>query len=248
MKFLRILRRSLLLLIHLLSGIVLNLTTKRFPVGNGESLPDPETVSRWSRQLCRILDLELEVTGTCPHARALLVANHVSWLDIPVLGSLTHTGFLSKDSIRRWPVIGWFAASSGAVFIKRGKGEAQQVAEAIAQRLDGDRQLTIFPEGTTSDGTRVRNFFPRLFAAAIATNTPVIPVALRYRMDGKTDTLAPYTNNQHFLANLWKLLGRESGSVQVIFTEPVFPEGKDRRALAEQTRQAIVDSLAAERD
>ena len=244
MKIVRVLRRSLLLILHLLNGILINLFTRRYPTANGESLPDPQVVSDWLKRVCRIFDLELQVTGSCPHTRALLVANHVSWLDIPVLASLSHTSFLSKDGIRRWPVIGWFAASSGAVFIRRGKGEAQQVAEAIAHRLSGDRQLTIFPEGTTSNGRQVRNFFPRLFSAAITTATPVVPVTLRYEMDGKLDGLAPFIDGQHFLRNLFGLLGRKSGSVRVIFADPIAPTGKDRRTLAEEARQVIVDNLA----
>ena len=101
MKWFRMIRRSLLLIVHVFGGILINLFTKRSTTINGESLPDPELVSRWLQRVCRILDLELVVSGSRPHARALLVANHVSWLDVPVLGALTHSGFLSKDSIRK---------------------------------------------------------------------------------------------------------------------------------------------------
>jgi len=171
------------------------------------------------------------------------VANHISWLDIPVINSLTHAGFLSKDSVRRWPLIGRFAVTAGSVFIKRGKGEAQQVAEAIATRLQGDRQLAIFPEGTTSNGTSVGRFFPRLFAAAIDTNTQVIPVALRYSRHGKIDTQLAFSSQQSFFYVLLHLLKRQSSHVHVVFAEPILPGNKDRRTLTQASHGAIADSL-----
>lgn len=243
MKPIRYTHRFLRLLGHLFHGIYLVLTCQRYPTKNGESLPDPQLVSDWLKHLLEILNIQVTVTGPVPHKRSLLVANHVSWLDIPVIASATHSAFLSKHSIRKWPVIGWLAASAGTVFIKRGQGEAQQVATAISQRLDGDRQLAIFPEGTTTDGTSVKRFFPRLFATAIETETNVIPVTLSYSVDGKQDTLAPYTNNQNFITNIFGLMGRESSQVRLDFGEPIPPMGKDRKTLAEETRQLIADNL-----
>lgn len=243
MRPLRYTRRLLRLLGHLAYGVYVNLTSERYPTKNGESLPDPQLASDWLRQLLEILNIRVTVSGPIPHKRSLLVANHVSWLDIPVIASITHSAFLSKYSIRKWPVIGWLAASAGTVFIRRGQGEAQQVATAIGQRLDGDRQLAIFPEGTTTDGTEVKRFFPRLFATAIETGTNVIPVTLYYTADGKQDTLAPYTHNQNFITNIFGLLGRESSDVHVVLGTPVSPEGKNRKTLSEETRQAIVANL-----
>lgn len=239
----RVTWRFLQLLIHAIVGVYHSFTVKQYPVSNGESLPDPEWISAWSRKLCRILHLDVTHSGEVPHASALLVANHVSWLDIPVIYSLTHAGFLSKDSIRRWPLIGRMAVVAGTVFIRRGKGEAQQVANAIATRLQGDRQLAIFPEGTTSEGSSVAKFFPRLFAAAIDTNTQVIPVALRYFRNGSIDTQLAFTKEQSFFYVLFHLLKRESSQVHVVFTKPLFPTYRDRRNLAQASHDAIVSSL-----
>jgi len=186
MSLLRFFWRFLLLLLHTLGGIWMSLTLTRRKSDNGESLPDPEPISRWSRRLLQILHVELRCHGQPPHTAALIVANHLSWLDIPVISACTHAAFLSKESIRYWPVIGWFAKASSTVFIRRGKGEAKQVAEAIAERLKGDRQLAIFPEGRVGDGSGVQRFFPRLFSAAIDTHTPVVPVALRYLVESST--------------------------------------------------------------
>lgn len=242
---LRIIWRFLQLLAHLVVGTYHSFTAKRYPTPNGECLADPEWISAWSRKLCRILHLTVSCTGTPPHESALLVANHISWLDIPVINSLSHAAFLSKDSVRRWPLIRHFAAAAGTVFIKRGKGEAQQVAEVIATRLQGDRQLAIFPEGTTSDGTSVGRFFPRLFAAAIDTNTQVIPVALRYSRNGNIDTQLAFTSEQSFFSVLLHLLKRESSHVHVVFAEPILPANKDRRTLTQASHDAIASNLAS---
>ena len=243
MNLLRIPWRILRIIVHLLRGVLVSLTTKRYPTRNGESLPDPQVVSDWLAHLLGILSIKVNVQGTPPHQPALLVANHVSWLDIPVIASLTHSGFLSKHGIRKWPVVGWLAASAGTVFIKRGKGEAQQVSTAISQRLLGDHQLALFPEGTTTKGTQVKRFFPRLFAPAIDTNTAVVPITLFYSVDGKQDFVVPFTDHQHFVGSFFRILGRKSSEVLVIFGEPIPPKGHDRRSLAEQAHTIIAGNL-----
>ena len=173
----------------------------------------------------------------------LLVSNHVSWLDIVVLGGLTHTDFLSKHEVRKWPLIGWLAARAGTLFIRRGNGETATISAQIAQRLREDGLLTLFPEGTTTDGREVRPFFSRLFAAAIDTGTDVMPVALRYHIDGAFDPVAPYTDKQSLGANLRGLIGRERTQVHVVFGEPISLRDHSRKEVAELARSAIVDAL-----
>ena len=245
MSLFRFLWRFLRLLLHTLGGIWMSLTLSRRETGNGERLPDPEPISRWSRRLLQILHVELRCHGQPPHTAAMIVANHLSWLDIPVISACTHAAFLSKESIRYWPIIGWFARASSTVFICRGKGEAKQVAEAIAERLEGDRQLAIFPEGRVGDGSGVQRFFPRLFSAAIYTHTPVVPVALRYLVDGKPDRTVIYTPGKSFLGILFRILARKGSVVEVFFCPPISPEGKDRRTLAREAREAIQAALAS---
>ena len=245
MSLARFLWRFLRLLAHTLAGIWMSLTIERRETGNGERLPDPEPISRWSRKLLEILGVELVCHGTPPHSAAMIVANHLSWLDIPVISACTHAAFLSKESIRYWPIIGWFARASSTVFIRRGKGEAKQVAEAIAHRLKSDRQLAIFPEGRVGDGSEVQRFFPRLFAAAIETGVPVVPVALRYTLEGRPDPVVIYTPGKSFLGILLRILWRKASRAEVFFCPPIPPEGKDRRTLARQAREAIQAALAS---
>jgi len=245
MSLFRFLWRFLRLLLHTLHGIWMSLTIHRTIHPNGERLPDPEPISSWSRKLLEILHVELRCHGQPPHRAAMIVANHVSWLDIPVISACTHAAFLSKESIRKWPIIGWFAVASSTVFIRRGKGEAKQVADAIAHRLKGDRQLAIFPEGHIGNGREVGRFFPRLFAAAIETQVPVVPVALRYLHNGQPDPVVVYVPGRSFLGILLRILARKGSQVEIFFCPPISPEGKDRRTLARESRTAIQAVLAS---
>lgn len=243
MMMVRIFRRFLLLLLHTLYGIWLSLTIHKRKAPDGVSFPDPGPVARWSGRLLEILGVETVVHGKIPEDSGLVVANHVSWLDIPVLNSLTGAAFLSKNSIRYWPIIGWFAVASGTLFIRRGNHEARRISDAIATRLREGRRMAIFPEGTTSDGSQVRRFFPRLFGAAIDAGAPVIPVALCYRAGGQRDTLVPYTKGQSFLRILFGILARRRSEVHVYFSGVIPSPGLDRRGLADASREAIVSSL-----
>ncbi len=244
MSLLRIPWRLLLLLLHVLAGVWLSLNIKKTRLADGKILPESEPVSRWSERTLKIMGIRVISHGKPPPSPGLIVANHVSWVDILVINSLTGAAFLSKNSIRYWPIIGWFAVASGTVFIRRGKHEAQQVSGAIAQRLLEGRNLAIFPEGTTSDGSKLRRFFPRLFGAAIDTRSPVIPIALRYTYKGRPDTYIPYTKGHSFLAILFGILARRESEVHVYFCDPVPSSGQDRRSLADISHHAIQTALA----
>ncbi len=242
-RWLRVAWRILRLALHLLLGVVLTLLFSRRNKVSGHYHHNPHIVSWWNDRLCHILGVQIDACGHRPQPPALMVANHVSWLDVPVLLSLTHTVFLAKSEIRQWPLLGWLAAAAGTLFIRRGAGDTQAITRIFSQRLDEDGLLTLFPEGTTTDGQDVRPFFPRLFAAAIDTGVPVVPVALRYHVDGELDTLAPYTGNQSLAENLWNLLRRPRTQVRVVFTPHIRLAGLERKAAAELARRAIRDAL-----
>jgi lyso-ornithine lipid O-acyltransferase len=238
----RIVWRASRLILHLLLGLLLTpLVTRR--QANGERRTDPLVTSWWHGRVARILKLEITHSGQTPQPPALIVSNHVSWLDIIVLGHLTPTCFLSKSEVRGWPVIGWLAARAGTLFIKRGGGQAASIGEAIGGRLQHDGLLTLFPEGTTTDGRDVRPFFSRLFAASIDTGTPIVPTSIRYHIDGHFDAVAPYIDDQTLGANMLGLMRRPRNQVHVHFGTPIECANVDRKTLAETARKAIVSSL-----
>lgn len=245
MEGVRIAWRGSRLVLHILLGLLLTpLVTRRNPV-TGQRRTDPHVTSWWHGRVARILKLEITWSGHKPHPPALIVANHVSWLDIIVIGHLTPACFLSKDEVRRWPVIGWLAARAGTLFIKRGGGQASAIGQSIGELLGRDGLLTLFPEGTTTDGREVRPFFSRLFAASIDTGTPIVPTSIRYHIEGGFDPVAPYIDDQTLGANMLGLMRRPRNQVHVHFGTPIGHHGSDRKGLAEAARKAIVASLQA---
>jgi 1-acyl-sn-glycerol-3-phosphate acyltransferase len=234
--------RLLRLIEHLLTGTVITLAiVRRRPDGSYRYRPD--IVRWWLRRACRILAIRVEATGRAPAESALLLANHVSWLDVPVLGGLGRIAFLSKAEVRGWPLVGWLAAAAGTHFIARGSGEASAVGERIGNHLLDHGCLALFPEGTTTDGSVVKPFFPRLLAAAGASGAPVVPVALRYERGGALDPIAPFVGDESILSHLRRVLTARGFLVRVVFCEPLDPTRFDRRGLATRARTAVVAAL-----
>ncbi len=151
-----------------------------------------------------------------------MVANHISWLDIALLGGVANPRFLSKQEVRQWPVIGWLAEKSGTLFITRGKaGAAAQASATILQALQSGRSVLLFPEGTTTTGNDVRTFHARLLAPAFDANVPVQPVAVRYPgKDGLTHPLVPYVDQQSLWDNLKSVLAEPGIQAEIHFLPP----------------------------
>lgn len=178
--------------------------------------------------------------GTPPPRPALVVANHVSWLDIPVLGALFPVSFVSKIEIRHWPLIGMLAARSGTVFIQRGgKNAANQAAEQIAFRLRRGDHIAVFPEATTSDGHDVRRFHPRLFGAAVHAEALLQPIAIRYPHARGVHPAAPFIDNDALFNHGVRVLGEKQIDVEVTVCQPLASSGVDRRKLANQAHETI---------
>jgi 1-acyl-sn-glycerol-3-phosphate acyltransferase len=203
----------------------------------------PEVVRWWHCRLCRCLALCIETHGR-HHQPALLIANHISWLDIPALGALGQITFLSKHEIRDWPVVGWLSVLAETLFIKRGAHQAASMSGQIADAIQRGRSVTLFPEGTTGDGRALLRFHPRLFAAAQVKPAPILqPVAIRYGSNEEPDPVAPFVGDDSLVGHLMRVLRRPGMRVQIAFLPPVDPVGLHRRVLAEAARRAIGSRL-----
>jgi 1-acyl-sn-glycerol-3-phosphate acyltransferase len=204
-------------------------------------------IQQWLKSICQILVVDIKVTGE-PAKACLQVSNHISWLDIPVLASVNNPRFLSKAEVRHWPIIGWLAECSGTLFIQRGNAKATQgVRQGLSSSLQNGDTVLIFPEGTTTDGESVRRFHPRLFAAAIETNTHVQPIMIRYpALDDaqKINAIVPYIDEQSLGDNLKQLLQQKKTIVHVHYCPLINITGKDRKQIALESEQAIRESLA----
>lgn len=198
----------------------------------------------WHRRFCNILGLEIRVHGVAPVPQALWVSNHVSWLDIPVLGAHFPVYFLSKAEVARWPVVGWLARVAGTLFIRRGSGDAGQVGDQLAAHLVAGRNVLFFPEGTTTDGHRLKRFFHKLFAAAVATDTPVQPVLVCYR--DAHDALhphAPFVGDDEFLSHATDILKGEGMVVDILVLPAEAVAGRDARTLAKALEARMGQAL-----
>ncbi len=204
----------------------------------------------WYRRVLRILHVDVGVTGSPVAAPALWVANHISWLDIPLLGSLGPVGFLSKAEIRQWPVIGWLAASTGTLFIERGgRNASQTAARQIAAHIEQGHSILVFPEGKTTSGGTVERFHARLFAPAVDSGLTVQPVALCYfHPDGRVHDRLPFVDRESFFRNLWTILGERRVVAKVTFPAAMSgAEFDERRPLAEQAHAAVLAAFEAMR-
>ncbi len=207
-----------------------------------------QRLTRWLlARLADALPFRVRVIGERPSQPMLWVANHISWCDIPLLGMLLPISFLAKSEVRAWPALGWLAQQAGTLFIRRGAGDALQINRELAMHLEQGRHLLIFPEGTSTDGTRLRRFHARLFACVIEAGCAVQPVAIRYLRNGEIDPVAPFVGDDELPSHLRKLLASEVAQVEIRLLPPIHLTAPGRNALAEQAHRAIEGALFADR-
>jgi 1-acyl-sn-glycerol-3-phosphate acyltransferase len=199
-------------------------------------------IRAWSAGLLRALGLRLQVQGT-PHAGAkLVVANHVSWLDIAALHAvIPEAHFVSKSDVRHWPLIGRLVAGAGTLFIEREKKrDALRVVHHMAEALRAGDTVAVFPEGTTGDGRTLLPFHANLLQAAIATGRPVQPVVLRFfDRDHRISPTAEFLGETTLAQSLWRIACARDLGVEVRVLAAEATAHADRRALAEHLRGVI---------
>jgi 1-acyl-sn-glycerol-3-phosphate acyltransferase len=200
-------------------------------------------VQVWSLGMLARVGIRLVVQGTpAPQGPLLLVANHISWLDITALHAARFCRFISKADVKGWPLIGALATGIGTLFIQReSRRDAMRVAHYMAQSLRGGDVLAIFPEGTTSDGAQMLPFHGNLLQAAILADAPVQPVALQF-VDTRSGqrSLAPcYVGDDTLMVSVWRTLKASGITVQIRFGELQFANGRDRRAWAADLQATI---------
>ncbi|MBI5901756.1 MAG: 1-acyl-sn-glycerol-3-phosphate acyltransferase [Rhodocyclales bacterium] len=201
----------------------------------------------WSRQLLALLGIRLETAqGDLDRiGSGLLVANHVSFVDIFAINATLPSGFVAKDDVASWPLIGWLARRNGTVFIERGKRRsAQRTQQEIGAMLVAGHRLSIFPEGTTSAGDRVLPFHSALFQAAIDAGVPIHALAIDYVDDqGHPSPTVAYIDELSLLDCLRRILGRPGLRVRLRLAASFTPPYADRRHVAHSAHQAVASVL-----
>jgi 1-acyl-sn-glycerol-3-phosphate acyltransferase len=202
-------------------------------------------VGRLSGGVLAVMGVRLETRGAAATGPVLVVANHVSWLDVQVLNAVRSLRFVAKSETRRWPICGGIAAGFDTIFLERGNvRDAARVKARVASALAAGQSVAVFPEGTTTDGRSLGRFYAALFEAAIEAGVPVQPIALRYpRADGAANPAAAFVDDMTFLESLL-LVAREPRLVaRLTFAPAIDTSTRCRRRLAAQARRAIAEAL-----
>ena len=234
--------RKARLIVHLLHGMWTVAT--RFPRATAAQR---EALNRaWSLKMLRLCGMRLVVHNDSARldAGALVVANHISWIDIYVINAWRPTPFVSKAEIRQWPVVGWLAQQLGTVFIQREKrSDAKRIMHELSDRLSAGELMCVFPEGTTSDGLTLLPFHANMFQAAVSAGSPVQPLCLMYEdAQGRQSTAPAYIGELSLGESLDALLRGGPLTAHVYVGEALAP-GADRRSLAAQAEQTIGAAL-----
>jgi 1-acyl-sn-glycerol-3-phosphate acyltransferase len=228
------------LIVHIAWGVALVLT-----ISNWRSAAQwDRTISRWSAKLLQILGVHLTVIPSPQKIdHAVLVANHISWLDIFVIHAARRVHFVSKSEVRRWPVAGWLAWKSGTLFIERERrADAFRINQEIRSVLKQGAWVAVFPEGTTSDGRQLRRFKPSLLQPAVDLGLPVIPAAVRYRhADDQPCDAVNYIDQISMGESLWRISGAPTIYCQLEFAPAI--SGEDRRDLARAAQTTVARML-----
>nr|NMF97738.1 1-acyl-sn-glycerol-3-phosphate acyltransferase [Aromatoleum toluolicum] len=200
---------------------------------------------RWSQRLLAILGIELRVAGQAIQPGCMLVANHISWLDIFVINALAPSAFVSKAEVRGWPLIGWLATRNETVFLRRGsRGHAKIINAEIATLLDGGRNVAVFPEGTTTDGSHVLHFHAALLQPAIECGHPIQPLALTYAgAGGQPNRAAAYDGDITLGQCLRNIVAEPHLIARIDAAAPIATQGVHRRHVAAMSHAAIVARL-----
>lgn len=199
----------------------------------------------WFQVVVHLLGVRQGWAGRRPAAGTLLLCNHISWLDIVVIGAQMPVRFVAKAEVRRWPLLGTLAAAAGTVFLQRGRrsgpDSSAEVTQLIGQALAAGELVLLFPEGTTSDGRRVRRFHARL----IPSGYPVAPLALAYRGDGAA--AVPFLGNDNFGASLWRLLAESEVHAHLHCLAPVTAAAPAQTAAVTELQVATLLGVASPR-
>ena len=239
MKPLRAVWRVLRLLGHIAYGLWI--VAVRFPALSADQ--QHARVQVWSQQVLAMLGIHLRIVGQPPlTGPVMLVANHLSWLDLPVMPAARHCRFVSKADVKGWPLIGTLASAAGTLYIERSsRRDALRMVQIMQEALERGEVLAVFPEGTTGDGREMLPFHANLIQAAVAAQAPVQPVGLRFvdKASGTTSFAPSYIGDETLVGSIWRTLCAPPIDAVVHYGPVEMPEGRDRRAWAQDLHTAV---------
>jgi 1-acyl-sn-glycerol-3-phosphate acyltransferase len=203
-------------------------------------------IGAWSLGLLHAIGVRLLARGEFRAGANLVVANHVSWLDIAAVHAVCpRARFVSKSDVRRWPLLGWLIGAVGTLFIERErKRDALRVVHQTAAALAAGDVVAVFPEGTTGDGRTLLPFHANLLQAAIAADVPVQPVALRYTEPGLDwSPSVSWMGATTLVHSVWAIACTRDVQVEISALPARSVTHADRRALAQRLHDDIAAAL-----
>jgi len=210
----------------------------------------------WCQHLLDIFKVGVVLYGSQPPSyktasNNMMIANHISWLDIYAINSVLPIRFVAKSDIRTWPIIGYLASKANVLFIEREKKyQAARIMDIVTLSLKAGDNLCLFPEGTTTDGTRIIPFKGSLIQSAIESQSTIWPVAIRYpRHDGSANTDVAYAGETTLLQSMKQVLLQKRPVVELHFLAPIFTneltnEDRNRRILTLHIQSLITKKLS----
>ena len=230
--------------LHLARGLAV--TTFLFPLQSKERRK--REIEHWSMQLLTLLGVRLFLHGSPPPygvCPLMLVANHVSWLDIFAIDAIMPARFVARSEVRLWPLIGWLCARAGTVFINRKRrNDTARVNARVSEALRAGDVFAVFPEGTTSDGSTLLRFHASLIQPALEAEAAIQPIALWYdRSDGTPCTEVAYDGDRSVWDVLMGVTSQREILAHVCFLDPIIAMDRGRRDIAREAYDAIFLTL-----
>lgn len=204
----------------------------------------PKYIQAFCRQAASAFGVKVIEVEPVPKTHALWVSNHISWMDIPVGGTVSPAFFLSKAEVESMPVFGILAKAAGTLFINRGSGDADSVATQMATFLKQGYSVLFYPEATTTDGRQIKKLHGKLLQSAIDADTPVQPIVICYvNNQGKLDDTIPFYGGITLKQSLFRVIDSEPVTAYVLPLEPLSTTGKTRDELTAELQQHMQSGL-----
>jgi len=205
-------------------------------------------VLRWSQQVLKILQVRRQVSTPVPAATlagGMLVANHISWLDMVAINAISPARFVAKAQVAQWPLLGWLVRRSGTLFIQREiRRDVARINQQVQERLLRGECIALFPEGTSTDGTQPVHFHSSLLQSAIDAGTQVYPVAISYHDgEGRAVPGVAFDGDMTFVSSLRKVLGMTNINVRVQYLPAVTCRAFSRRGVALRCQDLVNTAL-----
>ncbi len=211
--------------------------------------------SLWHRGMRTVFGIRCKIIGTPCRSQTIFVSNHVSYLDIPLLGSLLKASFLAKSEVASWPVFGYFSKLQQCVYVERKKTAVTGAKADLEKLLDSGRSLIVFPEGTSTSGMDVLPFKTSLFSITDGHDINIQPITIALT---QTDGKKPVTKDDYNIyswplemetslpEHLWLFAKTSGARILLTFHEPIHASAfPDRKALANACHACVANALRA---